>query len=178
MNMKRILIILGLMAIIAAGCTKTESTRTSGTDTIDNITYQSTTYYVYGFSFSKAGLVSTLENPGPDIIIYVNQDTQDRRLTLQSNNLTASFYKVGDYADEASAIAAFNSIRNVSVAVWQEMVDPLLPNQVWIYKTGNDRYAKIRIVSTVNETRDGLAYGECTFQWEYQPDGSSTFSGE
>lgn len=178
MIMKRITLILILVIVYAAGCTKTEPTRTSGTDTIDNITYMSTTYYVYGFSFSNAKLVSTLDDPGPDIIIYVNQDTPEARLTLQSNNLTPSFYKVGDYADEASAQAAFDNLKSVSVQGWMDMADPLLPNQVWIYKTSNDHYAKLMVVSTVNETRDAVAYGECTFKWVYQPDGSATFPGK
>ncbi|HKK40892.1 MAG TPA: hypothetical protein VJ963_00690 [Bacteroidales bacterium] len=176
--MKRIALILIMATVYATGCTKTEPTRTDGTDTIDNITYQSSTYYVYGFSFSKAKLVSTLDDPGPDILLYVNQDTQDKRLTLQSNNLTASFYKVGDYADEASATNAFYNLTNIQVSGWLDMADPILPNQVWIYRTGNDHYAKFMIVSTVNETRDGIAYGECTFRWVYQPDGSATFPGK
>ena len=57
---------------------------------------QSTTYYVYGFLFSKAKKVSTLDIPGPDITVYVNSDTPPNRLYLQANNLNPSFYKVGD----------------------------------------------------------------------------------
>jgi hypothetical protein len=174
--MKRAALIFLLFTVLVTGCTKTEDTRIKGTDTIDNITYQSTTYYVYGFSFAKAKLVSTLENPGPDIIIYVNQDTSTPRLTLQSDNLNSSFFKIGDFPDEASAIAAFDNLKTVSVTQWQDMVDPLEVNQVWIYRTSNDHYAKIRIVSTVNETRQGIAYGECSFQWAYQSDGSSIFN--
>ena len=55
------------------------------------------------------------------------------------------------------------------------MADPVIANQVWVYRTGTETYAKIRIISTVNETRDDLPYGECTFEWVYQPDGSTTF---
>ncbi len=174
--MKRAALIILVFAVLVTGCTKTEDTRIKGTDTIDNITYQSTTYYVYGFSFANAKLVSTLENPGPDIIIYVNQDTPPPRLTLQSNNLNPSFFKVGAFPDEASAISAFDNLKTVSVSQWQDMVDPLEVNQVWIFRTSNDHYAKFRIMSTVNETREGVAYGECSFQWAYQADGSTTFN--
>jgi hypothetical protein len=176
--MKRVVFILLAIFSILTGCTKKEPIRTSGIDTIDNITYLSTTYYNYGFSFSGAKLIATSTTPGPDITIYVNIDNITPRLTLQSNNLKPSFFKVGDFADEATAQSAFDNLKTVSVAQWQDMADPLNTNQVWIYKTGNDTYAKIRIVSTVNETRQGEAYGECTFQWVYQPDGSLTFPGK
>jgi hypothetical protein len=173
--MKRGLYILAAILIALSACTKDEPTRTSGIDKIDNITYQSSTYYVYGFSFSAAALVSTIVTPGPDIVIYVNIDNVPARLTLQANNLKPSFYKVGDYADEAAAIAAFDNLKTVSVTQWSEMADPVTANQVWIYRSGTEYYTKFRIVSVVNETRQTIPYGECTFQWVYQPDGSSTF---
>ncbi len=161
-----------------AGCTKKEATRTSGIDTIDNITYFSNTYYNYGFSFAGANLVPTTQNPGPDITIYVNVDNQVARLTLQADNLKPSFYKVGDFTDESAAQSAFDSLKTVSVTQWQDMADSINDNQVWIYRSGSDDYAKIRIISTVNETRQSVPYGECTFQWVYQPNGSSTFPGK
>jgi hypothetical protein len=175
--MKRILFISLAILTALTACTKTEKTRTSGTDTIDNTTYQSTTYFVYGFSFSNAKLVSTINNSGYDIVVYVNKDDPDNsRLTLQTNNRLPSFYKVGDFTDEASAKTAFDNLKTVSVSEWEDMADPIADNQVWIYRTGNECYVKIRIVSTVNEIRNTLSYGECTFQWLYQPDGSTTFS--
>ena len=58
------------------------------------------------------------------------------------------------------------------------MADPINANQVWVYRTGTETYAKIRIISTVNEIRDDMPYGECTFEWVYQPDGSLTFPGK
>ena len=173
--MKRILFILLAILSVLSGCTKKEPTRSSGIDTIDNITYFSTTYYQYGFSFSSASLVSTNLNPGPDITIYVNIDNATPRLTLQSNNLKPSFCKVGDFPDETTAQSAFDNLKTVSVSQWQDMADPIIANQVWIYRSGTEHYSKIRIVSTVNETRQSVAYGECSFQWVYQPDGSLTF---
>jgi hypothetical protein len=175
--MKKTAFILLAIFSILTGCTKKEPTRTSGIDTIDNITYFSstTTYYNYGFLFSGAKLVATTTTPGPDITIYVNVDNVTPRLTLQTNNQTPSFFKFGDFADETTAQAAFNNLNTVSVTQWQYMADPLNDNQVWIYKSGNNNYTKIRIISTINETRQSVPYGECTFQWVYQPDGSSTF---
>jgi len=174
---KEIFIILTIFSVLS-GCTKKETTRTSGTDSIDNIVYFSTTYYSYGFSFSGAKLVSTNLNPGPDITIIVNNDNGTPRLTLLANNLKPSFFKAGDFADEASAKTAFDNLKTVSVTQWLDLGDPINPNQVWIYRSGSDTYTKFRIVSTINETRQSVPYGECTFQWVYQPDGTTTFPGK
>lgn len=175
--MKRTFHILLAIFIALSACTKVEKTRTSGTETIDN-TVHLPTYFVYGFSFSKAKLISNLANPGADISVNVNKDNLPYRLILQANNYKPSFYKVGDYADEAAAKAAFDNLKTVSVSQWTDMADPINANQVWIYRSGSDTYTKIRIVSTVNEKRGLIDYGECTFQWVYQPDGSLTFPGK
>jgi hypothetical protein len=175
---KRAVLIMLVLIVILAGCTKKEPTRTSGIDTIDNITYFNTTYFNYGFSFSGANLVSTNLNPGPDITIFVNPETGTPRLTLQTNNLKPSFFKAGDFPDEATAKTAFDNLKSVSVTQWVDMADPIVANQVWIYRSGTDIYTKFRIISTVNETRQSIPYGECTFQWVTQPSGSSTFPGK
>lgn len=176
--MKNIVFILLAVFSTLPGCTKKEPTRTSGIDTIDNTNHFATTYFQYGFSFPGAKLIPTYPGPGPDITLYVNIETGTPRLTLQAENLKPSFYKVGDFTDEATAISAFDNLKTVSVSQWQDMADPINANQVWIYRSGTDHYSKIRIVSTINETRQSVAYGECTFQWVYQPDGSLTFPGK
>lgn len=175
--MKNSLLIFFAILILLAGCSKKEEPiLMSGTDYIETTTYMSTTYYRYGFMFSTGQKVSTIDN-GRDIVsLVVNSDNPDhRRLTLQVNNYKSSFYKAGDFADEASSIEAFNNLKTVSVSQWEEWADPITENQVWIYRTGSEAYAKFRIISTVNEMKDGVPYGKCTFQWLYQPDGSVTF---
>lgn len=164
---------------ILTGCTKKEPTRTSGIDTMDNTNHFATTYFQYGFYFPGAKLVATYPSPGPDITLFVTLDnTGTPKLTLQADNLLPSFYKVGDFADVTTAQSVFDNLKTVSVSVWQDVADPILPNQVWIYRSGTEHYAKVRIVSIVNETRQSVPYGECTFQWVYQPDGTSTFPGK
>jgi hypothetical protein len=177
--MKRIVFIFIAFFAIVLACTKTEPTRTSGIDTIDNTNHFSTTYFQYGFYFPGAKLVPTYPSPGPDITLLVTQDvTGTPKLTLQADNLLPSFYKAGDFANVTTAQSAFDNLKTVSVSVWQDIADPVLPNQVWIFRSGTEHYAKIRIISTINETRQTVPYGECTFQWVYQPDGSSTFPGK
>jgi hypothetical protein len=172
---KRVLFILVFFGMVISGCTKVEPTRTSGIDTIDNTIYKPADPFVYGFLFSTASLVSTKDIPPPDILLFVNIDNLPYRLTLQVSSLKPSFFKVGEYSDEATAKAAFGNLKTVTATQWTDMADPVKANQVWIYRTGTDHYVKIRIVGIANELRQSIPYGECTFQWVYQPDGSSTF---
>jgi hypothetical protein len=173
--MKRSSLIVLLILSLLCSCKKDETPSISGTVTIDNTIYTSTTYYAYGFSFSKAKKVSTLEDPGPDFTVFVIADTPPNRLTLQAVGLNPSFYKLGDYPDAQSASTAFDNLKSVGNYQWTEMADPIGANQVWVYRTGTPCYAKIRIISTINEIRNSKPYGECTFEWVYQPDGSATF---
>jgi hypothetical protein len=169
--MKKVLFSVLALILGLSGCTKKEDTRTSGTDTIDNIIYYSTTYYTYGFTFSKAKLISTENNPGPDIALYVSIEDGTPTLTLQANNLKSSFYKVPGAGTQAD----FDNLKSITVPTFIDMADPIADNQIWIYRSSANTYTKLRIVSTVNEVRSGIDYGECTFQWVYQPDGTLTF---
>jgi hypothetical protein len=176
--MKRSFLFILIVPLLLFSCKKSNPTPTSGTVTINNKTFKSSTYYVYGFSFSNARKVTTLASPGPDILIYVNRDTPPNRLTLQANNLFASFYKFDEYPDAESAKIAFDNLKTVGNYTWAEMADPIADNQIWIYRSSTQTYAKILIKTTVNETRDSVAYGECTFEWVYQPNGTTTFPGK
>jgi len=179
--MKRILFISIIILTGLYGCSKDKTVPTSGTATINNTLFGTGPYYANGFSFSVAGPVSTLDDPGPDLILYVNIDNlSSPRLTFQVENFMPSFYKLGDYADAAAAIAAFNGLTTVGTYQWTDMADPLKNNQVWVYRSGDEKYSKIRIISTINEKRPEVPtldaqYGECTFEWEHQPDGSTSF---
>lgn len=172
--MKKAFILISALFVLIS-CTKKEPVRTSGTDTIDNITYYGTTYYTYGFSFSKAKLIPTSTNPGPDIAIVSYTDNGVIKLTLQANNLKPSFFKYGEFADGTAAATAFDNLRDFSASQWLDVADPVNPNQIWIYRSGSDTYTKFRIISTVSEIRQSVPYGEITFQWVIQPDGTTTF---
>ena len=175
--MKRFFILIVLISIFLSGCKKDETPSLSGTVTIDNTLEGNSNmgYYSSGFLFSQAKKVSTLDTPGPDVTLFVITGSPANRLTFQVSNLNPSFYKLGDFPDAQAASAAFDNLTTVGNYQWAEMADPVVANQVWVYRTGTVTYAKMRIISTVNETRDDLPYGECSFEWVYQPDGSTTF---
>jgi hypothetical protein len=169
-------VILLLSLFLLISCKKDETPETSGIATIDNTRTLGQTYYVYGFLFSEAKKVSTLDNPPPDITV----DSDGTNVLLQADNLKDSFYKEGEYNDAASAEIAFDNLTsaNISQSEWEGLAYPIKANQVWIYRSGTDHYAKFRIISVIAEIRSGKDYAECTFEWEYQPDGSLTFPGK
>jgi hypothetical protein len=175
--MKRSIILIFLILFALSGCNKSSTSSSSGTVTLDNTLKgnDQTGYYEMGFLFSKGEKVSTLATPAPDISVFVIADTPPNILTFQAANYNPSFYKVGDYPDASAAVSAFIDLKTVGNYTYSEMADHISANQIWIYKSGVPTYAKIRIISVVNETRNSIPYGEVTFEWVFQPDGSTTF---
>jgi hypothetical protein len=174
--MKRSLLLILIVVTAFAGCKKDDSYPVSGTATIDNTLYGSSPYYANGFLFSRAKKVSTLDSPAPDITL--DNDGTLLNLVLEANNFKDSFYKAGEFATAALAEQAFINLKSFTVPKWDAMGYLIKPNQIWLFRTGSEHYAKIRIISTIAETRNNRDYAECTFQWVYQPDGSLTFPGK
>ncbi len=172
--MRNILLILLTLSLCLVSCKKDIEIPVSGIVTIDNTTALSQTYYVYGFLFSRAEIVSTLDNPPPDITV----DSDGTNLFFQTNTLKNSFYKFGEFDNADAAKEAFDNLTIVSVTQWDGLAYTVKPDQIWIYRTGSEHYAKLRIISTVSEVRENHDYAECTFEWVYQPDGSLTFPGK
>ena len=175
--MRKYLITVLLLLSFLTGCKKDNGSEYTGTFTIDNSLYGMGPYYALGFSFSLGKEVSTLDDPGPDITLIADVDIDGtiRRLLLQTENFKSSFFKYGQYSDAASASAAFNNLASVTVPAWVESGENIEPNQIWIFRTSTEHYAKFRVISTLAEKRSGNAYAECTFEWVYQPDGTLTF---
>ncbi|HLN55676.1 MAG TPA: hypothetical protein VK207_06775 [Bacteroidales bacterium] len=176
--MKQLIYIAAIVVIALSGCKKDEEKApVSGTHTINNLRYQEkSTYALHGFTFSTGQEVSTESTPGPDIIIDTLNGTT---LIFQANNLLPSFSKAGEYPNETAAKEAFNNLKSVTASQWIDFSSAVLPNQIWIYRSGAKNYTKIRTISTLIEKRQNLGktinYGECTFEWVHQPDGSLIF---
>jgi hypothetical protein len=170
------LYILLFSFLIPSSCKKDEIPPTSGIVTINNTTSLGQTYYVYGFLFSEARKASTADNPPPDITI----DSDGTSLLLQANNLKDSFYKAGEYNDATSAKTAYDNLTSATLSqiIWEGIATPVKENQIWIYRSGTNHYAKFRIITTKTEPGQVKPYAECKFEWEYQPDGTLTFPGK
>jgi hypothetical protein len=177
--MKRIFFTILILSIIISGCKKDYKPQLSGTITIDNLLTLSGTgaYYALGFSVPDGKKVSTLNDPLNVISILADADINDnvRKIFFATISLRNSFYMFGQYPDAASASLAFKNLTSFTDRPWTEIGDSVKTNQIWLYRTSSDRYAKIRVTNTVGEKRNNKAYAECTFEWVYQPDGSLTF---
>lgn len=178
--MKRLSLIIFLVLLTLSGCKKNDSPRLSGTDTIDNKLYGTGPYYAFGFSVPTGQKVTTSSNPPDVITILADNDINNnvRKIYFATINYKNSFSRFGQYADDAKASLAFKNLTSFTDRQWTELGDSVRVNQVWLYRTSTDKYAKIRVISTVAEKRDNLPYAECTFEWVFQHDGSLTFPGK
>ena len=172
--MKRALAIL-LPIFLLSSCSKDE-VPVAGTFTIDNKIYGTDVYYAYGFSFRRGGKVKSLDQPEADFYVLAGSVTGAvTEAFLSANTLEPSFGLEGQYASAAEASAAFKALTEVGTPSWQEMAVPLRANQVWIVRTRDNRYGKIRITEVVLDEGAAPPFASCTFEWAYQPDGSTTF---
>jgi hypothetical protein len=179
--MKRFLIIILFFLITIPGCRKNDNPKLSGTDTIDNKLYGTGPYYAIGFSFPADKKISTLNSPHDVITINAGVSLDGNtieKIYLDVQNFNNSFYRFGEYSGAAAAKQAFDNLTNIGDVVWKASGDSVKVNQVWIFRTEASNFAKFRIISTVAEIRQNKPYAECTFEWVYQPDGSSTFPGK
>jgi hypothetical protein len=163
------------------GCKKNDGPKLSGTMTISNEAADKN-YSVYGFSVPTGQKVLNLYNQQDVIIIQpdYNVDYSVRKLYFTSNNLINYFGRFGQFPDVAAATLAFKNLTSFVSPKWTETGDSVKANQIWLYKTSGEKFAKLRIISTFTEKRPNMPfpYAECTFEWTYQPDGTQTFPGK
>jgi hypothetical protein len=175
--MKPVYIIILILSLFAQGCKKENKPQLSGTVTIDNILYGTGPYYAMGFSVPTGKKVSTLDDPLDVITILADGDLNNnvRKIYFATVGLKDSYSKFGQYADAAAALQAFNNLTSFTNPQWTETGDSVKADQIWLFRTSMDKYAKIRVISTVAEKRNDKAYAECSLEWVYQPYGSQTF---
>lgn len=179
--MRKITCILFICIIILSGCKKNNGPTLSGTMTIDNKAVDQN-YNIYGFYVPTGKKVLNLNNQQDVIIIQPDYavDYTVKELLFVSNNFYNSFYRFGQYPDAAAASQIFKNLTSFSSPKWKQLGDSVKANQVWLFKTSNEKYAKLLIINTFTEKRADMPfpYAECTFEWVYQPDGSLTFPGK
>jgi len=181
--MKKFSLLILLLVLFFARCKKEstdipdkDSIRLSGIDTInDSLKWSNElqTWTIMGFLFSQDKLVPYPGSPNPDIT--VETDGTLANIILQANNYKNSFYLAGEFGNATQAKEAFDSLTSPIILQWAAEADSLKANQIWVYRSGTNHYAKLRIISTFSKTADPNNYAECTFEWVYQPDGTLTF---
>jgi hypothetical protein len=175
--MKKLIPAVTVLLLLLTGCEGGKDKPLSGTVTVTSELFGTGPYYSFGFSFALAEKVSTLGTPAPDVSVEaaIIPGNPDFVPVLSANTLKPSFGLKGEYASESDAIAAFEALKETGTPSWSDMGAPLRSNQVWVIRTGDTKYAKIRTSGVILEqTADGPV-ARCTFQWVYQPDGSAVF---
>ena len=147
-------------------------------------------FYLEGFSFSEGEVVTfpNLRDTAPDLSLMfmtgVDGDIQGLLLT-QFSDQPGGFYHVGTGQTLEQGRAVFDeTVCLPEGARFEDIAGPARPSQVWAVKTGEGKFGKILILDTFFCTQEhdsaGIkivcAYGEITFDWQYQPDGTSCFN--
>jgi hypothetical protein len=163
-------------------CKKADTTiKTNGVTLISSeIMGADAGYFVVGYSFSKAANVNynITSSTIPDIVLENNVDLQG---TVIGANLTspkndAAYYLVGQYNSATEAENFFNGLTEFSNASFSAKADNILANQVYLFKSRSNTYAKFWIQDVTIQPGVSSKYVEVTIKWVYQPDGSKTFA--
>ena len=173
---RRVIPVVALMMMFA-GCGGNDQ-KTSGTITLSSDLYDGGSYYyAMGLSFDEAGEVPTLPDQyRADIILGAGPVEGGPVVAyLTANTYKPPFALAGTYDSESLAKSAFSELKSVGSYSWVEFASPLAANQIWVVKTRDSRYAKLRIISVILNTSVTPAAATCTLEWVWQPDGSSTF---
>jgi hypothetical protein len=134
---------------------------------------------VEGFSLSQAKKVSfTLtSSPVPDLVL---ENILDIAGKVQGANLTSpqndeAFYKAGEFTNLTEAQTLFNNLTEDGNYTYLPTAPDIKANQVYIFKTRGNRYAKLLIkdYQVITIPTESI---QATIQWVYQPSGEKTFS--
>jgi len=167
---------LALMLLLA-GCGG-DDTHTSGTITLSSELYDSGSYYyAMGLSFDEAGEVPTLPDQyRADITLAAGPVGGGPAVAyLEANTLDPPFALAGTFGSESEAVSAFNALMSVGSYSWVDLAAPLSSNQVWVVKTRDMKYAKLRIISVTLNNSVNPPVATCSLEWVWQPDGSTAF---
>jgi len=180
MNKWLFILTLIYLPILLSGCNKNNGTVYTGTVTIDNTIYPAgNNYYAVGFSFELGEKVKTTDMPGADLVVLAAPSGMGiDSVYFDTPNLIESFALAGEYATSQEAKDFYNSLTRLGSYNWTLVAGDISENQVWIFKTGEGHYVKIRLIEVIGEMQGSVAYAEAKFQWRIQPDGSATFPKE
>ena len=164
--------------LLFSGCGGEEQ-RISGTITLTNELYDGGSYYyAMGLSFDEAKEVPTLPDAYRADIKLIAGAVEDGGPVvafLSANTLNPPFTLTGTNASESAAKSAFSALTSVGTNTWVDLAAPLEANQVWVIKTRDATYAKLRIISVALNSTVNPPTASCSLEWVWQPDGSATF---
>ena len=137
-----------------------------------------------GFSFSQGGLIEypNTQNIKPDFLLLVHMTIEEpiAGVFLSPPNNQPTFRLLIQLEAADSANKYFSELSEVPDTIYDWLALPLKENQIWAVKTQDNKYAKILILNTKAYMDSSIQssptpYGEATFKWNYQPNGSRNF---
>ena len=170
-----------ILILFVSGCSKDKEVKTSGTNTLSSERIlDGETHNYYGFSFSKASVnlynvASSTDLPDFAVVDYPGLD-QETFQAFISDNIEDSFALAGTFSTPDSALTFFNNYLEVNPGSYVGLADPVLENQVWIFKTRSGNFGKMLILTTLSFEKNSNMIAEVQFKWVYQPDGSTFFN--
>jgi len=178
-------LMISLQLIISCNNTEPKPIPTSGIINIDSRVFiGSGSYFSNCFSFSQGELIEYPNSQDiiPDINVLVHQSDGGQILGVYfaSPDLFESFSKVYFTNSADSAKIYYDSILEIQDSVFTQLAIPVTSNEIWVIKTRDNRFGKILILETTayNDSSTSATptpYGEVTFEWVFQPDGSRQF---
>ncbi len=183
--MGRIKFIIIVSLLIYMGCDNSiehAKSKTAGEITLNNDEYNSK---IFGFSFSTADLIEypNSESLTPDIILMAELDGNGNTKSIYLSSCMQtkqSFILMEQFSDLESAENYFYTLSEASEDGYEIYALQVKEYQVWSVKTVDDKYGKILILNTERDENilkpiSTNSYGEVTFRWVYQPNGSKKF---
>ena len=172
-----------LVGACSNGGTGTDLPPTSGTATIDSrvVNNQGS-----GFSFDQAAIIKFpgSSNTFPDIEVLVNINQTGGVIGVcfarPDSLLLPAFQLLRRFSVLDSARSYFNNLGEIPDTTYEELALPVEVGDVWAVKTRRSRFAKILIMQTVaymdSSNRSApTPFGQATFDWSYQPNGTMVF---
>ncbi len=173
------MILMLILSVVSCG---KEEVPLRGTVTLSSkILPSDLSFYAVGFNFTTARFSRTDQTPFPQIVLRADTDVSGLITAVSFNGDTGFAYSPfaleGSYGTAAEASAAFNALNDIDPSdyVWSEMGRPVTVNQVWLFRTRDERYARMRILAVSEIYSEDAPYAECRFEWVFQPDGSTSF---
>ncbi len=174
---------LALFILSCESSVESDIPKTYGEITI-NTNLDSFTGKAFSFSHGKKIVYPNSKNIVPDIMILVHiVENGDLRGVYLSSGLfpKQSFQFIEQFNSTDSALIFFNNLTEIQDSNFQDLALPIQENQIWGVKTVDDKFGKILILNTIafidsSNIKAINYYGEATFKWVYQPNGSAMFN--
>jgi hypothetical protein len=138
-----------------------------------------------GFSFDQATIVKFPNSAGslPDICVFVQINNPGEIVGVfcsRPDSLVPTFRLLQEFSSLDSAESYFESLGELPDTTYTDLALPMRLAQIWAVKTRRTRFAKILIRHTLayldsSGTGAPTPYGEATFDWVYQPNGTRAF---